>query len=298
MGIWKRLPGGGNPADTMDRGLPHQGGPKRDRRPSIPIAPRASERSLVPGKRSRRGDAIETDRKVFAMVIINRLALAGICAAAALPAFAQIQFSNDASVTAGNGWDFIQWTEANQTVMSQGFTKTSSGISPATATFTDNSGSQFGDMTVLDQQPPGSFNPGWFAQLGPKVLYSLAGPLQFTFDRGLFGVAFKVEPEWTQAHTTTVELLDNSLNVIGSPYTFNSLTGDPDFFGVDWLTPDIYGVRIDVNVSGAPGNGFALGDIGVRLTAPPPVPEPGTWAAMGVLGASVAGMVLRRRRRP
>lgn len=36
--------------------------------------------------------------------------------------------------------------------------------------------------------------------------------------------------------------------------------------------------------------------VAAHASPPPAVPEPGEWAAMGILGAGLAGLVLRKRR--
>ncbi|MFY7953862.1 MAG: PEP-CTERM sorting domain-containing protein, partial [Armatimonadaceae bacterium] len=63
-------------------------------------------------------------------------------------------------------------------------------------------------------------------------------------------------------------------------------------------TPGIFGIRLNANVPGA-SNEFAIGDVGVRLSPFPGggVPEPGEWAAMGVMGSALGLLALRARRR-
>lgn len=237
------------------------------------------------------------------MRISSQRVIIGIAAlSAAIPSGAQTQFNNPGSVTAAKGWDFLQWTGNNLDTKPQNFTVNSTGLSPIVGTVSDQSNPGLSQsMLLLDKQPPGSVNPGWYGQLGPKVLYSPAGPLQILFSGGVYGIGVRIEPENILPFTGSLELLDSSNNVIGTPFLTTVSTGNPGFLGVRWNTPGIYGIRMNVNVPGAT-NEFAVGDVGVRL-APFPggggggVPEPGEWAAMGVLGSSLALLTLRARRR-
>jgi hypothetical protein len=232
----------------------------------------------------------------------HRLAAGIVALLATLPASAQTQINNAGSVTAAKGWDFLQWTGNNMDQKVQGFTVTSTGGTPIVGTVADQSNAGLSQsMLLLDKQPSGSVNPGWYGKLGPKVLYSPAGPLQILFSGGVYGVGVRIEPENILPFTGSLELLDSSSNVIGSAFLTNVSTGNPGFLGAMWNVAGIYGVRINANVPGAT-NEFAIGDFGVRLTPFPSVgavPEPGEWAAMGILGSSLGLLALRaRRKRP
>ncbi|MFY7953861.1 MAG: hypothetical protein ACOVT5_15275, partial [Armatimonadaceae bacterium] len=163
----------------------------------------------------------------------TRLIVAIAAFSAAVPVGAQTQFNNAGSVTAAKGWDFLQWTGNNMDVKAQNFTVTSTGLSPIVGTVSDQSNPGLSQsMLLLDKQPPGSVNPGWYGQLGPKVLYSPAGPLQILFSGGVYGIGVRVEPENILPFTGSIELLDSSNNVIGSPFVTTVATGNPGFLGV------------------------------------------------------------------
>ncbi len=114
----------------------------------------------------------------------------------------------------------------------------------------------------------------------------------------------------------------------GSPWGSNSSSfnadtqsGLPVFIGGDGITPSIYFGFDDAYVSGASISAsntwnsktlavlglntgtwkFGYGSAGDTVTleiggSGGAVPEPGEWAAMGILGAGLAGLVLRKRR--
>jgi hypothetical protein len=79
-----------------------------------------------------------------------------------------------------------------------------------------------------------------------------------------------------------------------------ALNGDVSFTGGDWynqLASDL-GVAGASSINGVFTSGGVVGNKGVNsysLTAG--VPEPGEWAAMGMLASGLGGLVIRARRR-
>ena len=160
-----------------------------------------------------------------------------------------------------------------------------------------------GTVTVSGTPPTGSIT-----SVSGVTSYLSAG-LPMAFASGLYTFDYN---SWTNYMSVTDSMstivLEGTVNVIGnSVYSETNpsflFLGDVTFTGGTWLnavriaTTGAGGMQTVVGqlgFSGLPGGRSGVDQVYLSATA---VPEPGEWAALGMLGSGLGGLMLRARRR-
>lgn len=160
-----------------------------------------------------------------------------------------------------------------------------------------------GTVTVSGTPPTGTIT-----SVSGATSYLSAG-LPMAFASGLYTFDYN---SWTNHMSVTDSMstivLEGTVNVIGnSVYSETNpsflFLGDVTFTGGTWLnavriaTTGAGGMQTVVGqlgFSGLPGGRSGVDQVYLSATA---VPEPGEWAALGMLGSGLGGLMLRARRR-
>jgi hypothetical protein len=160
-----------------------------------------------------------------------------------------------------------------------------------------------GTVTISGTPPTGSIATvsGVTSNLSSGLPVAFASGL-YTFDYSTLTNYMSVK-DWT----STI-VLEGTVNVIGNTYLSETnpsflFLGDVTFTGGTWLnavriaTTGAGGTQTVVGqlgFSGLPGGRSGVDQVYLSATA---VPEPGEWAAIGMLGSGLGGLMLRARRR-
>jgi hypothetical protein len=141
------------------------------------------------------------------------------------------------------------------------------------------------------------------------VTSNLSSGLPMAFASGLYTFDYSSMTNYmsvTDSMSTIV--LEGTVNVIGNSVLSETnpsflFLGDVTFTGGTWLnavriaTTGAGGMQTVVGqlgFSGLPGGRVGVDQVYLSATA---VPEPGEWAALGMLGSGLGGLMLRARRR-
>jgi hypothetical protein len=160
-----------------------------------------------------------------------------------------------------------------------------------------------GTVTVSGTPPTGSIT-----SVSGVTSYLSAG-LPMAFASGLYTFDYSTLTNYMSVKDSmSTIVLEGTVNVIGNSYLSETnpsflLLGDVTFTGGTWLnavriaTTGAGGMQTVVGqlgFSGLPGGRSGVDQVYLSATA---VPEPGEWAALGMLGSGLGGLVLRARRR-
>ena len=160
-----------------------------------------------------------------------------------------------------------------------------------------------GIVTISGTPPTGSISSV------SDVTTNLTSGLDAMFTPGLYTFDFTTLPNHMSVKDAWGDtMLEGSVNVIGNTVlsavnpAFLFL-GDVTFTGGTWLnavriattgSPGTQTVVGQLGFSGLPGGRSGVDQVYLSATA---VPEPGEWAAMGMLLSGLGGLVIRARRR-
>ncbi len=253
------------------------------------------------------------------MKFMHALAAVGVVLAAA-PAFAQT-YGSVSSRTSLGATDEIDWGQkANNSTVASGtdFTSSVFGIE-GKVTFASGSGKRINAGSALGDWG-GGFLPSeallWTNGSGPlTILFSDLGI------NGVYGVGSQVWFNYPPEREASIDLLGDGGSVLanftystGGGLDFNN--GQATFIGATSSNGNIKGIRFNNAGNGIERDDFAINKLSLKIRGvdggnteggtngggntggggEEAVPEPGEWAAMGVLGLGLAGLIVRKRR--
>ena len=228
---------------------------------------------------------------------------------AAMPAFAQTYNRVDARSSLGAN-DLVDWSQiANGTMVSDGQTVASDSLGVTGTVKLGQPGLR------IDAGPYEGDWQGGFLNHEALLWTTNNGPLTILFSdlgvNGVYGVGSQVWFSYTPDREATIDLLGESNTILAS-YTYSTGSGPADnlgqaaFIGATSSTGNILGIRFNNASQGENPGDFAINGLSLKILPAgggsndggriDGVPEPGEWAAMGILGAGLAGLVLRKRR--
>ncbi len=161
-----------------------------------------------------------------------------------------------------------------------------------------------GGTVVIGGTPPG----GTIVSVAGVTSYLSAG-LPMAFASGLYTFDYSTLTNYMSVKDSmSTIVLEGNVNVIGNRVLSEInpsflFLGDVTFTGGTWLnavriaTTGAGGMQTVVGqlgFSGLPGGRSGVDQVYLSATA---VPEPGEWAALGMLGSGLGGLMLRARRR-
>jgi len=249
------------------------------------------------------------------------LAAVGL-ALAAVPAFAQT-YNQISSRGALGATDQIDWGQVpNSTIITNG-TKFESSVFGVDGTVFLGSGS-------AERRLAGSNWDGGF-QLNEALLWTRGGgPLTILFSDlgldGVYGVGSQVWFNYPPSRDASIDLLGDGGAVLanfaystGGGVATNN--GQASFIGATSSAGNIKGIRFNNAGGGIEPGDFAINQLSLKIReveggtngggttgggtdnggntgggGEEAVPEPGEWAAMGVLGMGLVGLMVRKRR--
>ncbi|MFM7321576.1 MAG: PEP-CTERM sorting domain-containing protein [Armatimonadota bacterium] len=235
----------------------------------------------------------------------------------AVPAFAQT-YGKVTSRTTLAGTDYIDWGQrARNSAVPDGtdFTSAVFGIE-GEVSFADGPGRRLD--AGLDRF--GGFLPNeallWTQGGGPlTIIFSDLGV------NGVYGVGSQVWFNYPPVRETSIDLLGEGGSVLanftystGGGFDFDN--GQASFIGGTSSNGNIKGIRFNNAGNGIEKGDFAINKLSLKIRGvdggnteggtngggntggggQDAVPEPGEWAAMGILGLGLAGLVIRKRR--
>lgn len=243
---------------------------------------------------------------------MTKVVVAAVLLVGAAPAFAQTY--TKITTRAGIGGDnYIDWGSVGD------------GTSlPNGSIFAANTGPGQGAVSVSGTGSAERLTSGTTWQAGFLPSEALLwtgygnGPMTILFSNfginGVYGVGSQVYFNYDNGGTpydASIDLLGDN-GVVLQSYNFSTgggpaggAVGQASFIGATSSTGNIKGIRFNNASNGVVQNDFAinrmtlntLGVSGGNNGGGDPVPEPGEWAAMGILGAGLAGLVMRSRRK-
>jgi hypothetical protein len=160
-----------------------------------------------------------------------------------------------------------------------------------------------GTVTVSGTAPTGSI------VTVSGVTSNLSSGLPAAFASGLYTFDYSTLTNYMSVKDSlSTIVLEGTVNVIGNTYLSDTnpsflFLGDVTFTGGTWLnavriaTTGAGGTQTVVGqlgFSGLPGGRSGVDQVYLSATA---VPEPAEWAALGMLGSGLGGLMLRARRR-
>ena len=138
----------------------------------------------------------------------------------------------------------------------------------------------------------------WFGNFttGDAILWTNGanGPVTISFASPVAGAGFQIMADYFGGFTATIQAFNSAGVALDTAFTSSGTSGNTDdgtaiFVGLKDTTADIARIVVAVPTASSSPNNFAVDRLFIDA-----VPEPSTWALVGV-GAVLGGWALRRR---